>query len=133
MRNILILILILLTVLGMEAGAQQVYQPFATSTVNGDTSITSTANVNYLGIVTFDYTATGNTTGDSCYIDFQGTNTGWVTYDNLSTLLFIEGTTSSDQHLLDDPAEYLNYRLVKRAYEVTDTFDFTNQTFIFKR
>jgi len=114
--------------------AQQGYQIFYNDTVNGDTvTNTSSVNVPYNGIVTWDYTVTGNAADDTIYIDFQGSNDTWTTYQTLSTTTFIQGTTSANQHLVDNPAEYLRYRTVLRAYEISDTAFFSNQLFIYKR
>jgi len=126
-------ILCLFVILGMAANAQQVYQEFDAATINGDTATVTSADVKYNGVITWDYTATGNAAGDTCYIDFQGSNDDWTTSQTISTLEFIAGTTAADQHLVDNPSEFFNYRLRKRAYEVTDTVAFTNQLFIFKR
>jgi hypothetical protein len=128
-----LLILCLFVVLGMAANAQQVYQEFDDATINGDTVSVTSADVKYNGFVTWDYTAVGVSAGDTCYIDFQGSNDGWTSVQTISTTTFIQGTTTKDQHLVDDPSEYFNYRLYKRALASTDTVAFTNQLFIFKR
>lgn len=129
-----LLLICLLAVLGMAANAQQIYQTFATDTVKGDTLITTAnADIKYNGFVTWDYTFTGYSTGDTAYVDFQGSNDDWTTYQTLSTTTLIAGTTAANQHLVDNPAEYLNYRLVKRAYEVTDSVIFTNKIYIYKK
>jgi len=132
MKNLLIICLFL--ALGVSANAQQVYQEFAVDTIKGDTATTTaTADVKYAGFVTWDYTYAGYTAGDTCYVDFQGSNDDWTTSQTLSTTTLIHGTTAANQHLVDDPAEYMNYRLVKRAFEAQDTVVFTNKLFIFKR
>jgi hypothetical protein len=129
-----LILLVGFVVLGITANAQAGYQTFANDTVKGDTlTTTATVNVPYNGFVTWDYTCTGYSAGDTVYIDFQGSNNSWTTWQTLSTTTFIQGTTTANQHLVDDPAEYLRYRLVKRAYEVTDTAIFTNKLFIYKR
>ena len=128
-----LLFICLLAILGMAANAQQVYQQFDAATLNGDTATITSADIKYNGVVTFDYTAVGNAVGDTCYIDFMGSNDNWTTSQTISTTTFIAGTTSANQHLVDNPSEFFNYRLRMRAYEVTDTVAFTNQLFIFKR
>jgi len=128
-----LLFICLLAILGMAANAQQVYQTFDAATINGDTATITSANVKYNGVITWDYTFTGNATGDTCYVDFQGSNDSWTTYQTISTTTLIAGTTAANQHLVDNPSEFFNYRLVKRAYEISDTVAFTNQLFIFKR
>ena len=128
------LVLVLFVVLGMTVNAQQGYQTFAADTINGDTLITtSTVNIPYDGFVTWDYTYDGKSANDTAYVDFQGSNDNWTTWQTLSTTTLIDGTTAVNQHLVDDPAEYMRYRLVKRAYEVTDTVIFKNKLFIYRR
>ena len=66
-----LLLICLLAVLGMVANAQQIYQTFATDTVKGDTLITTAnADIKYNGFVTWDYTFTGYSTGDTAYVDY---------------------------------------------------------------
>ena len=124
----------LLAVLGIAVNAQQGYQTFAADTVKGDTLTTSpSVKSPYNGFVTFDYTFTGYSAGDTAYVDFQGSNDDGTTWQTLSTTTLIQGTTTANQHLVDNPAEYLKYRFVKRAYEVTDTVIFSNKVYIYKR
>jgi len=133
MKNLIILLMFV--VLGaMNIQAQQTYQTFAADTVQGDTLVTtSEVDIKWDGFITWDYTCVGNATSDTVLIDFQGSNDSWNTYQTISTTTFIQGTTAANQHLVDDPAEYLNYRLTKRAYEIADTAIFTNKIYIYKR
>ena len=128
------LLLILFAALFIAANAQQTYQTFTTDTVKGDTvTFISAADVKYNGFVTWDYTVTGYSTGDTVYIDFKGSNDDWTTSQTLSTTTFIQGTTAANQHLVDNPAEFINYGLTMRAYEATDSARFTNVLYIYKR
>jgi hypothetical protein len=129
-----IIIISLFAFAALAVSAQQGYQTFTVDTIKGDTSVTTaTVNVKYDGFVTWDYTYAGYTTGDTMIVDFQGSNNSWTTWQTLSSDTLIHGTTAANQHLVDDPAEYLRYRLYKRAYEVSDTAIFTNKLFIYKR
>ena len=124
----------LFAVIVTALSAQSGYQEFSADTVKGDTlTTTATVNVKYNGFITWDYTYAGYSTGDTIIVDFQGSNDSWTTYQTLSSDTLIQGTTAANQHLVDNPAEYLRYRLVKRAYEVTDSAIFTNKLFIYKR
>lgn len=128
------LILSLFVILGITANAQKGYQQFAIDTVMGDTLITTaTVNCAEAGFVTWDFSFDGYSTGDTILVDFQGSNDNWTSYMTLSTTTLIEGTATTNQHLVDDPAEFLRYRLVKRAYEVSDTAIFWNKLFIYKK
>lgn len=128
-----LLYICLFVILGMTANAQQVYQEFTAIDIEGDTSTVVSADVKYNGVITFDYTFTGNSVGDTAYVDFQASNDDWTTYQTISTTTLIAGTTAANQHLVDNPSEYMNYRLNLRAYEVGDTVAFTNLLFIFKK
>ena len=129
---ILMLFAFVFTSVNLEA--QQIYQEFAADTVKGDTLTTnSVADVKWNGFITWDYTYAGYSAGDTAYVDFQGSNDDWTTYQTISTTTLIHGTTAANQHLVDNPAEYMNYRLVKRAYAVADTVIFTNKLYIYKR
>ena len=125
--------MVLLFAVTLQTFGQAGYQSFAVDTIKGDTLITTaTVNVPYNGFITWDYTFTGLHAGDTAYVVFQGSNNSWTTWQTISTTTLIQGTTAANQHLIDNPAQYLRYRLYKRAYEI-DTTVFTNKLFIYKR
>jgi len=133
MKTIKILILALFAIT-LQTFGQAGYQAFTTDTIKGDTvTYTSGVKVAYNGFVTFDYTMAGYTAGDTVYVDFIESNNDFTTTNILSTTTFIQGTTTANQHLVDNPAEYLKYRFTFRGKAVADSAIVTNPLFIYKR
>lgn len=129
-----LLLSVILILFAVNVFSQQIYETFDLDTVKGDTLINAvTDEVKYNGFITFDYTFAGYATDDTLIIDFQGSNDDGTTWQTLQSDTLIEGTSAANQHYVDNPAEYLLYRMYKRAYAVTDTAIFSNKTFIFKR
>ena len=129
-----ILFIFMLAVLGTAAFSQQTYQSFTSdTTVNGDTLINTTGDVvKYLGFVTWDFSVRGKTATDSIYVELQGSNDYGVTWDHLDTTIVVSAT-KKNYHLIDNPAEYLRYRLYFRADSVADTLYVPRSLFIYKR
>lgn len=126
-------VIFLFVALGVTVNAQQGYQQFANDTTAGDSTnyTTATVNVKYNGFVTFDLTANGAAGGDVVTMILQGSNDNWTTVQNMDTLTHT-GDTEADYHFVDNPAEYLRYRLEKTT-GAGDTAYYSNQLFIFKR
>lgn len=128
------LFFILLACVALVSKAQQTYQSFTSdTTVNGDTLINTTGDVvKYLGFVTWDFSVRGKTATDSIYVELQGSNDYGVTWDHLDTTTVVSAT-KQNYHLIDNPAEYLRYRLYFRADSVADTLYVPRSLFIYKR
>lgn len=132
MKYILICLLALIV---NAANAQQAYQTFAADTINGDTAITAaTAQAKYNGFVTFDFSIKGKASNDTVFVYFEGSNNNGTTWYRLDTVRHIQsGSAYTNYQVSDNPAKYLNYRLYKAAYEVSDTAYIKNKLFIYKR
>ena len=133
MKKLIFLISLVFVAL-INVTAQQQYKAFAADTVMGDTLIVTSGEVKYDGLTTFDFSLKGKAVGDTILIDFQGSNDDFTTVQTLSTTTHVQaGSTTTNYHLVDNPPEFLKYRLKKRACEVSDTAYFTYQYFIYKR
>jgi len=128
------LILICVTlVLGISLHAQNSYQELKADTVKGAQTkyIPASANVTFNGIATFDFSAKGFGTNDTCTITLQGKNQGtsWV---STSATTKHGGVTAKDYQLVANPATFLNYRL-QIVGKATDTVRVYQPLFISKK
>lgn len=129
-----LLLICVMLVLGISLHAQQAYQTLSVDTVKGAQTkyFTATADVKYVGVATFDFTAKGFGTSDSCYFTLEGKNQGTTWLPVSGQTAKHGGTVAKDYQLIANPVTFINYRL-KVLGKASDTCRISQPLFIYKK